>query len=95
MRFSPIGASAIRRLGLLFLATFMMTGSAGAQNQHLTFSLGGIPGQTHSFQGSAGTHPGSQPRCVASCFSKQKSWPLLALVVTFCRFVSPILEAAT
>lgn len=55
MRVSPIGTSGIRWLGLLFLAAFMMTGRAEAQNQDLTFSLGGIPGQTRGFQGSAGT----------------------------------------
>lgn len=32
-----------------------MTGRAEAQNQDLTVSLGGIPGQSRSFQGSAGT----------------------------------------
>ena len=34
------------------VATFMMTGRAEAQNQDLTFSLGGIPGQSRNFQGS-------------------------------------------
>lgn len=47
--------------GLLFLAAAAVTVPARAQsqehgrNQELTFSLGGIPGQTRSFQGSAGT----------------------------------------
>lgn len=55
MRASPIGNSIIRALGLLFLAAFMMAGRAEAQNQDPTFSLGGIPGQSRSFQGSART----------------------------------------
>lgn len=55
MRVLPVVTSRIRGLVVLFLATFMMTGRAEAQNQDLTFSLGGIPGQTRSFQGSAGT----------------------------------------
>ena len=55
MRVLPVVTSGIRGLGVLFLATFMMTGRAQAQNQDLTFSLGGIPGQTRNFQGSAGT----------------------------------------
>lgn len=55
MRVLPVVTSGIRGLVVLFLATFMMTGRAEAQNQDLTFSLGGIPGQTRSFHGSAGT----------------------------------------
>ena len=55
MRVSPIATSRVRMLGLLFLATFMITARAEAQNQDLTFSLGGIPGQSRSFQGTAGT----------------------------------------
>ena len=59
MRVLPVGTRRIRWSGLLLLAAI----SAGparaqqqerAQNQELTFSLGGIPGQTRSFQGSAG-----------------------------------------
>ena len=40
---------------VLFLAAATIALPARAQNQELTFSLGGIPGQTRSFQGSAGT----------------------------------------
>jgi hypothetical protein len=36
------------------LITATIAGPARAQNQELTFSLGGIPGQTRGFQGSAG-----------------------------------------
>lgn len=62
MRTFPTGTR--RRIpwfGLLFLAAAAVTVPARAQsqesgrNQELTFSLGGIPGQTRSFQGSAGT----------------------------------------
>jgi hypothetical protein len=37
------------------LVTALVAAPARAQNQDLTFSLGGIPGQTRTFQGSAGT----------------------------------------
>jgi hypothetical protein len=61
MRSFPIGARRISWLGLFFLASGMVTVPVGAQsqergaNQELTFSLGGTPGQTRSFLGSAGT----------------------------------------
>ena len=62
MRTFPTGTRRrILWLGLLFLAAAAVTVPARAQsqepgrNQELTFSLGGIPGQTRSFQGSAGT----------------------------------------
>ncbi len=61
MRAFPIGARRISWLGLFFLASAMVTVPVGAQsqergaNQELTFSIGGAPGQTRSFQGSAGT----------------------------------------
>jgi len=41
--------------GLVLLVTALVAAPARAQNQELTFSLGGIPGQTRSFQGFAGT----------------------------------------
>lgn len=41
--------------GLLLLVTAIIAGPARGQNQDLTFSLGGIPGQTRSFRDSAGT----------------------------------------
>ena len=41
--------------GLILLVTALVAAPARAQNQELTFSLGGIPGQTCTFQGSAGT----------------------------------------
>ena len=41
--------------GLVLLVTALVAAPARAQNQELTFSLGGIPGQTRSFQSSAGT----------------------------------------
>ena len=59
MRVLPVGTRRIRWFGLLLLAA-ITAGPARAQhqeraqNQELTFSLGGIPGQTRSFQGSAG-----------------------------------------
>ncbi len=61
MRTFPVGTRRISWFGLFFLATATITMPVGAQsqergaNQELTFSLGGIPGQTRSFQGSAGT----------------------------------------
>src|ERR1700739_1732098 len=61
MRTFSTGSKQILWLGVLFLAGAAVTVPARAQsqepgqNQELTFSLGGIPGQTRSFQGSAGT----------------------------------------
>src|SRR5258708_16593943 len=61
MRTFPVGTRRISWFGLFFLATAIITMPLGAQsqergaNQELTFSLGGTPGQTRSFQGSAGT----------------------------------------
>jgi len=40
---------------LLFIAAATITAPARAQNQELTFSLGGIPGQARSFSSSSGT----------------------------------------
>jgi hypothetical protein len=60
MRTFPTGSKQILWLGVLFLVITTVTVPARAQsqepgqNQELTFSLGGIPGQTRSFQGSAG-----------------------------------------
>src|SRR5258708_21953244 len=48
-------ARRIRWFGLLLLVSVIVAGPARGQNQELTFSLGGIPGQTRSFQSSAGT----------------------------------------
>ena len=48
-------ARRIRWSGLLLLVSVIVAGPARGQNQELTFSLGGIPGQTRSFQSSAGT----------------------------------------
>lgn len=45
----------IRWSGLLLLVTAIIPAPAHGQNRELTFSLGGIPGQTRNFQGSAGT----------------------------------------
>jgi hypothetical protein len=59
MRVLPVGTRRVRWSGLLLLAA-ITAGPARAenqeraQNQELTFSLGGIPGQTRSFQGLAG-----------------------------------------
>ena len=47
-------ARRIRWSGLLLLVSAIVAGPARGQNQELTFSLGGIPGQTRSFQSSAG-----------------------------------------
>ena len=41
--------------GLVLLVTALLAAPARAQNQELTFSLGGIPGQARTFQGTAGT----------------------------------------
>jgi hypothetical protein len=41
--------------GLFLLVTVLLAAPARAQNQELTFSLGGIPDQMRTFQGSAGT----------------------------------------
>ena len=60
MRTFSTGSKQFLWLGVLFLAGAAVTVPARAQsqepgqNQELTFSLGGIPGQTRSFQGSAG-----------------------------------------
>jgi hypothetical protein len=60
MRTFSTGNKQILWLGVLFLAVAAVTVPARAQSQEpgqsqeLTFSLGGIPGQTRSFQGSAG-----------------------------------------
>jgi hypothetical protein len=60
MRTFSTGSKQIPWLGVLFLAGAAVTVPARAQsqepgqNQELTFSLGGIPGQTRGFQGSAG-----------------------------------------
>jgi len=59
VRVLSVGTTRIRWSGLLLLAA-ITAGPARAenqeraQNQELTFSLGGIPGQTRSLQGSAG-----------------------------------------
>src|SRR5258707_2427053 len=61
MRTFPVGTRRISWFGLFFLATATITMPVGAQsqergaNQELTFAFGRIPGQTRSFQGSAGT----------------------------------------
>ena len=55
MRTLPGRARRIRWSGLLLLVSVIVAGPARGQNQELTFSLGGIPGQTRSFQSSAGT----------------------------------------
>jgi hypothetical protein len=55
MKAFPRGASRIGAFALLFLAAARMTAPAKAQNQELTLSLGGIPGQARSFKGSNGT----------------------------------------
>jgi hypothetical protein len=60
MRTLSTGSRQILWLGALFLVIAAVTVPARAQsqepgqNQELTFSIGGIPGQTRSFQGSAG-----------------------------------------
>ena len=54
MRTLPARTSLIPWAGLLLLVTTIIAGPARGQNQDLTFSLGGIPGQTRSFQGFAG-----------------------------------------
>ena len=60
MRTFSTGSKQFLWLAVLFLAGAAVTVPARAQsqepgqNQELTFSLGGIPGQTRSFQGSAG-----------------------------------------
>src|ERR1700756_3024002 len=54
MKTLPARTSLILWAGLLLLVTTIIAGPARGQNQELTFSLGGVPGQTRSFQGSAG-----------------------------------------
>lgn len=53
MRTLPVHAWPIRWSGLVLLATVIVAGPARGQNRELTFSLGGIPGQTRSFQAPA------------------------------------------
>ena len=55
MRTLPGRARRIRWSGVLLLVSAIVAGLARGQNQELTVSLGGIPGQTRSFQSSAGT----------------------------------------
>ena len=55
MRTLPGRARRIRWSGLLLLVSVIVAWPARGQNQELAFSLGGIPGQTRSFQSSAGT----------------------------------------
>jgi hypothetical protein len=61
MKTFPTGSKQILWLGLLFLGVAAVTVPVRARsqergaNQELTFSLGGTPGQTRSFLGSAGT----------------------------------------
>jgi hypothetical protein len=61
MKTLPVGVRPIRWCGLLLLLTAIITRPARAQNQEqaqkqdLTFSLGGLPGQARTFQGSGGT----------------------------------------
>jgi hypothetical protein len=62
MKTFPRGARRIIFFAVLFLAAATIALPARAQNQELTFSLGGIPGQTRSFQGSAGTAQISEDR---------------------------------
>lgn len=55
MRTLLVKVALIRWSGLLLLAAALLAEPARGQNQELTFSLGGIPGQTRNFQGSAGS----------------------------------------
>ncbi|HLZ12191.1 MAG TPA: hypothetical protein VKP58_06360 [Candidatus Acidoferrum sp.] len=55
MRTVTVIARSIRCTGLLLLISAFAAGSARAQNNELTFSLGGIPGQSRTFQNSGGT----------------------------------------
>ena len=55
MRTLPARTSLNLWAGLLLLVTTIIAGPARGQNQELAFSIGGIPGQTRNFQGSAGT----------------------------------------
>jgi len=50
MRTLTVGARRIFWSGLLLLVTAIIAGPAQAQNQELTFSLGGIPGQSAPFR---------------------------------------------
>ncbi len=54
MRTLTVGARRILWSGLLLLVTAIIAGPAQAQNQELTFSLGGIPGQWRTFQNPGG-----------------------------------------
>jgi hypothetical protein len=54
MKTLPVNARWIRWSGLPLLVTAIIARPALGQNQELTFSLGGIPSQTRSFQASAG-----------------------------------------
>jgi hypothetical protein len=55
MRTLLLWVGRIRWSGLLLLVNAIIPVPTHGQNQELTFSLGGIPGQTRNFQGSAGT----------------------------------------
>jgi opacity protein-like surface antigen len=55
MKTFPLGVRRIIAVVLLFLPAAAISVPARAQNQELTLSLGGIPGQARSFKGSNGT----------------------------------------
>jgi hypothetical protein len=72
-----VGSRQIFWFGPIFLVAVAITVPARAQsqersqNQELTFSLGGIPGQTRSFQGSAGTGQISADRSFAINYGRR------------------------
>src|SRR5260370_25084122 len=94
MRTFPVGTRRISWFGLFFLATAIITMPLGAQsqergaNQELTFSLGGIPGQTRSFQGSAGTAQVSADRSFCINYGHRFLWAKIAALYGEIEFVA-------
>ena len=69
------------------MVTLLLAAPARAQNQELTFSLGGIPGQTRTFQGSAGTAPISADRSLGINYGHRAAEFCVALLCN--RHVGP------
>lgn len=88
MRIFSSGVSRMIAYTLLFLAPVTIIVPARAQNQELTFSLGGIPGQTRSFQSSAGTAQISADRSLGVSYGHRFLWAKVAALYGEIEFVA-------
>ena len=88
MRTLLVKAASIRWSALLLLATALFANPALGQNQELTFSLGGIPGQTHNFQGSGGTAQISSDRSFGINYGHRFLDPKIAALYGEIEFVA-------